>query len=234
MVGVLDSMVIPDDLLTIEQALSDFNADLIVIDTLSDFVNCNVLGNQAVRKALLPLRELADDTNTAVVAIRHLVKAGGGHSLLRGGGSVAITAMARSQLKLFPHPEDKHMRVLVQDKSNLGQLSPSLTFEVVSTDNGAFRLDWHGECDYTAEELGRADRGKPKLEAAMALLLRLLKDGPMNVNTILAEAKGVCSKRTLDEAKKELGVITERKGSGKGHKVYWALPTHCSDDDCNE
>ncbi|KKK50397.1 hypothetical protein LCGC14_3125450 [marine sediment metagenome] len=59
MVGVLDSMVIPDDLLTIEQALSDFNADLIVIDTLSDFVNCNVLGNQAVRKALLPLRELA-------------------------------------------------------------------------------------------------------------------------------------------------------------------------------
>ena len=147
---------------------------------------------------------------------------------------MGITAMARSQLKLFPHPEDKHMRVLCQDKSNLGPLSPSLEFEIVPTSNGSFRLGWHGECDYTAEELSRANRGKPRLEAALALLLRLLKDGPKNVNTIIAEAEGVCSKRTLDEAKKELGIITERRGSGKAHKVYWALPTHCSDGDCKE
>ena len=45
MIGVLDNVAIPDDLDTIEQALSDFNADLIVIDTLNDFLNCNVLGN---------------------------------------------------------------------------------------------------------------------------------------------------------------------------------------------
>ena len=35
----------------------------------------------------------------------------------------------------------------------------------------------------------------------------------------------MCSKRTLDEAKKNLGLVTHRKGKGKDHVVWSALPT---------
>ena len=106
-----------------------------VIDTITDFVSSYLLSNQAVRNALRPLKQLAERTQVAVVMLRHFNKKSSGRSLLRGGGSVAITGIARSQLKLYKHAEDEHLRVLVQDKSNLGPLSPALLFEVVSTDD---------------------------------------------------------------------------------------------------
>lgn len=157
------------------------------------------------------------------MAIRHFVKSGNGHSLLRGGGSVGITAMARSQLKLYKHPDDPHLRVLIQDKSNLGPLSPSLQFEVVPTGNGALWLDWHGQSKMTIEDLERKHKESPKLEAAEKFLVETLADGPKEANWLIEQAKDICSKRTLDEAKKSLDIKTERKGRGKDHKVYWSL-----------
>jgi hypothetical protein len=222
-IGILDSVVIPDDLLTVEKAIREVDATLLVVDTLNDFLNCNVLGNQQVRRALRPLRELAEKTNVAVVALRHFIKHSSGGSLLRGGGSVGITAMARSQLKLVRHPDEPNLRVLAQDKCNLGPLSPSLLFEVVPVGSNAFRLDWHGECDLTIEDLDGKGKGGPILEAAEKLLLEKLADGPKEVNWLVEQAKGVCSKRTLDEAKKSLEVKTVRKGKGRNHKVHWSL-----------
>ena len=69
MVGVLDGVAIPDDadMLRIEKAIQELDAKLIVLDTINDFLNCNLMGNQAVRKALEPLRKLADRSNVAVV-----------------------------------------------------------------------------------------------------------------------------------------------------------------------
>jgi hypothetical protein len=223
-VAILDDVAIPDDVLRIRKAVREIGAGLVVVDTLNDFLNCNVLGNQQVRRALRPLRELAEKADIAVVLLRHLVKSGSGRSLLRGGGSVGITAMARSQLKLFRHPDDPHLRVLVQDKSNLGPLSPSLLFEVVADRSGnAFRLAWRGECRLSVEELEGGRDGSPILEAAEKLLLDKLADGPKEVNWLVAQTKGLCSKRTLDEAKRSLGLKTIRKGNRRDHKIHWSL-----------
>jgi RecA-family ATPase len=200
-VGVLEHIAIPDDMLTVEKAVIELDAKLIVVDSINDFLHCNVLGNQQVRKALEPLRQLADKRNVAVVAIRHFIKSGNGHSLLRGGGSVGITAMARSQLKLYKHPDDPHLRVLIQDKSNLGPISPSLQFEVVPTGNGAFWLDWQGKSKMTIEDLERKHKESPKLEAAEKFLVERLADGPKEANWLLEKAKNVCSKRTLPVCK---------------------------------
>jgi hypothetical protein len=222
LVGVLESIAIPADLLTVEKAVRALDAKLVVVDTLNDFLTVNVLGNQAVRKALRPLRELAGKTNSAVVVLRHFIKSSS-HSLLRGGGSAGITAVARSQLKLYLHPEDPHMRVLIQDKSNLGPLSPPLLFEVGTSESGAVQLAWHGECDFTVEDLERKHRGSPKLEAAQRFLLDRLANTPQEVNVLLEQARGAFSKRTLDEAKRLLGIKTVREGRGKEHKVFWSL-----------
>jgi histone H1/5 len=44
------------------------------------------------------------------------------------------------------------------------------------------------------------------------------------VNWLVEHAQGTCSKRTLDEAKKNLGLATQRKGRRKDQIVSWALP----------
>jgi archaellum biogenesis ATPase FlaH len=222
-VAVLAAVAIPDDVERIEEAIREIGAKLVVVDTISDFLSCHVQSNQPVRKALEPLRELAERTRVAVVMLRHFNKKSSGRSLLRGGGSVAITGVARSQLKLYLHPTDPHMRVLVQDKSNLGPKSPSLQFEIEPADDNQFRLKWHGECQLTAADLEGSKDGRPKLEAAEMFLLKSLANGPKEAGQLLEQAKGICSKRTLDEAKKSLEVVTKRKGKGHGHKAYWAL-----------
>lgn len=241
-IGVLEGVSIPDGLLTVERAIHRLGAKLVVVDTLNDFLLCNVLGNQAVRKALRPLRDLAERTNVAVVVLRHFVKNGSGASLLRGGGSVGITAVARSQLKLFKHPDDPNLRVLIQDKNNLGPHAPSLLFGV-EPEGESFRLDWHGESDLTIEDIEKAGKGCPKLKAAEQFLLDHLASGRKEVNWLLEASRGLCSKRTLDEAKKSLGLQTIREGQGENHTVYWQLPDYSpssetidpdslSEDDC--
>jgi len=232
-IGVFEDVLIPSDLLEIEKAVHEIGAKLIVVDTLTDFVTANLLNNQSVRKALRPLRELAARTNVAVVVIRHLNKSKGSYSLLQGGGSVAITAVARSQLKLYKHPEDDHLRVLVQDKS-IQALPPNLLIEVTSADNDSLKLEWLGETDLTVADLEKSSRGSPKLKAAEDFLFKKLADGPKKVNWLVEESKGQCSERTLHEAKKNLEVKTIRKGKGKNHKVFWQLPTPCKNGDCKE
>jgi hypothetical protein len=223
MVAVMDNVVIPDDMLRIKAAIQKIGAKLLVVDTVNDFLNCNVLGNKAVRDALRPLRELAEQTNVAVVIVRHFNKSPSNNSLHRGGGSVAITAVARSQLKLYKHPDDSHLRVLLQDKSNLGPLSPALVFEVVPVDKSAFRLEWHGETDLTIEDLERKHKSSPRSDAADEFLLDKLADEPKEITWLIEQAKGICSKRTLDDAKKRLELKTIRKGKGRNHKVQWSL-----------
>ena len=218
-------IAIPDDLDQIEKAIRANGAKLLVVDTITDFVNGSEGNNKAVRRALRPLRELAERMQIAVVILRHFTKKASGKSLLRGGGSVAITGVARSQLKLYKHPTDEHLRVLIQDKSNLGELSPALLFEVVTTDDGPFHLECRGETDLTIADLENTKGGGKKLEAAEAFLRQKLADGPKDVNWLIEQAKGICSKRTLDEAKRNLQLVTERKGKGKNHVVSWALPT---------
>ena len=48
-VGIMDAVVIPDDIRTIRKAIKEIDAKLLVVDTLNDFLSCNVSGNQTVR-----------------------------------------------------------------------------------------------------------------------------------------------------------------------------------------
>lgn len=222
-VAVLDDIAIPDDMDKLKKAIRESGARLVVVDTLNDFTNCNVLSNQQVRRALRPLRDLAEELNIAIVLLRHFVKSSSGRSLLRGGGSVGITAMARSQLKVFKHPDDPNLRVVCQDKSNLGPLSPSLLFEVVPDGGKTFHLECHGKCDLTIADLEQKHKGCPTLEAAEPFLLEKLADGKKEVNWLVGQSRGICSKRTLDEAKRNLKIKTVREGKGRDHEVYWIL-----------
>jgi hypothetical protein len=218
-IGMMQDVSLPADIGTIESAIVKLQARLVILDPIMWFLK-NASGEQAVREGLTPLREVAERQNAAVVIVRHLRKNGGGNALYRGMGSIAITAIARSQLLLGGAPQDSHLSVLAQAKSNLGPKSPSLLFE--AGNDG--RIAWHGECDCTADELSATPKNeRPAMEIAKDILLEALAHGEVEATHIEHVAAGRVSLRTLERAKQELGIVSRREGFGPGSKVFWAL-----------
>ncbi len=81
-IAVLDeSMTIPDDLDVIEEAVCKVRAKLFIIDPLMAFLGRDANSDQKVRRALTPLKQLAERTNISVTVIRHLNKRGGRQAL---------------------------------------------------------------------------------------------------------------------------------------------------------
>jgi hypothetical protein len=216
---------LPDDIGRIEKALATTQARLLLIDPLMAFLGCDANGDQKVRKALTPLKALAEKMNCAVVMVRHLTKRGGTHSLYRGSGSIGIVAATRSALLIGKSPDEPNYRVLCQTKNNLGPLAPSLMFEPVDAD-GIVAIEWRGECEYTADDLLAAPSKKEgKLAAAMSFLSTTLECGPVAQPQIKAKAiKEGIAIRTLERAKEVLRLISEREGFGPGSKCFWKLP----------
>ena len=174
-----DGVMIPDGLNDIEIAARRLRAKLLVIDPLTAFLGRNANSDQAVRQALAPLKALAEHIDLATVLVRHLPKGRIQDPLRSGIGSIGIVASARSALLLGKDPIDDNLRVLASYKNNLGHLAPSLRFEPVTADNGAVRVEWRGECVYSANDLLLAKSIKgSQLERATAFLTQVLADGP--------------------------------------------------------
>lgn len=146
---------LPDDLDSIEAAVCQMDAGLVVIDPLMAFLNGNVnsFRDQDVRSALAPLAALAERTGAAVVLVRHLNKASGGHAINRGGGSIGLIGAARSGLLVTRDPDDPERRILASAKSSLGPAPPALVYRLSAADNGAVRLLWDDTSTHTAESL---------------------------------------------------------------------------------
>jgi len=231
-IAVLDeSMIIPDDLDAIEEAVCKVRAKLLIIDPLMAFLGRDANNDQKVRRALMPLKHLAERTNVAVVMIRHLNKRGGRQAMYRGGGSIGITASMRSSLLIAKCPHEPNLRVLAQIKSNLGPLAPSLLFEPVSGPDGIVQIEWRGECDYTPDELlAPPDVNNGRLAEAMAFVTKILAEGRVEQKQIKLEAikKGMAY-RTVERAKELLDVVSEREGFGPGSVCYWRWPTQNTD-----
>lgn len=230
---VIEQAVIPDDLDRIQAAIRQVSARLWVIDPLLCFLRQDANKEQSVRQALMPLREVAEQRNIAVVMVRHLNKSGGRNALYRGTGSIAITAAIRSGFLVAPSPGDPHLRVLCHWKSNLGPTTASLLFEPVSTQDGQVRIEWRGECEYSARELFASPQNDRCVRnLARKVLHELLANGPVEQRAVEEHAieQGL-SWRTVERAKADLGIVSRRKGFGPGSIVYWELPPSKADQE---
>src|SRR5207249_3755859 len=105
---------------------------LIVIDPLMAFLGrgVNASSDPHVRRALHRLKQLAEETQCAVLIIRHLNKSSGLKALYRGGGSIGIIGACRVALLLTRDPADEVYRVLAMNKCNLTARPPSLRFHL--------------------------------------------------------------------------------------------------------
>ena len=205
-------------------------AKLLIIDPLMAFLGQDANSDQKVRRALTPLKRLAERTNISVVMVRHLKREAVGKRCIE----VAVHrdhATMRSSLLIAKCPHEPNLRVLAQIKSNLGPLAPACFFEPVTGPDGVVHIEWRGECDYTPDDLlAPSDAANGRLAEAMAFLTEILKNGPVEQKKVKLEAikKGMAY-RTVERAKELLEIVSERKGWGQGSVCSWRWPTEKED-----
>ena len=209
----------------LEQAVHQTGAQLIVLDPIQAYLGNDVDMHRAneVRPVLKRVAAMAERTGCAVILIGHMNKAQGLKSGYRGLGSIDFRAAARSVLVVGRMKEDPTVRVVAQDKNSLAPEGKSIAFQL----NGGRGFQWKGACDLSVDDVlsggGRLQTKTTQMEEELGRILT----GLVSAEEILNRAKSLgVSERTLMVAKKNLGVISEKRGG----QWYWRLPEQgCKD-----
>lgn len=227
-------------LATIEAAIAQVGAKLVVIDPLMGFLPdaTNVYNDHHIRRVLKPVAALADRAGAALLVIRHHTKGGGNNSKFRGGGSIGITGAARAGIMVAADPSSEDGRcILANVKENLSGKAPALAYTIrmaetgrVGRDGTAVRMpciEWLGETEHRADDLlaaaGTDEETQSAIEEAIDFIRVALAQGPMATTELeqLAKREGI-SGRTLRRARRRMGLVKARDGF-QG-RVTWALP----------
>lgn len=227
--GLEEPPEFPADLVRLQDDITASDARLVVIDPIMSYLGeeINANSDQQVRRALMPLKDLAEETKATIVLVRHLNKMSGGNALYRGGGSIGFVGVARVALIMAKHPEDESRRILAVNKTNLGAMPPSLSFSVVDSGLGAGMVRWEGSSAHTAESILTRevdDDRRSAVDEALGFLQQLLADGPVLSTTVGDAAKGHgIGTDALNKAKRKLGVVSDKAREQHG-KWVWMLP----------
>ena len=194
-------------------------ADLLVIDPLTEFIAAiDTNRDNEVRGVLARLRDIAQRTRCAVLAVRHLNKGAGASAIYRGSGSIAFTGAARFVFTVGQHPDDPSLRAFAMTKCNVAPQLPTLLYRTVSV-GGTARIEWLGPSDLSADQILSPCRDRAR-DVAKEFLTSVLADGPVAANAVLqrAQEEGI-STPTLYRAKQRLNAKSMRTGS----VTEWAL-----------
>lgn len=231
--GYERGIVLPDDIPDLESRVSEFGARLLVVDPLAAHLggDINSHRDQDVRRALAPLARLAEATGCAVVVIAHLNKSAETTVFGRVGGSIGITAAARSIFVTGGDPEDPEgvSRVLVHAKCNLAPLESPQRYAIEGRDTEGIQtsaIRWLGDATgiSVASILGRdSDEERGQLAEAKTFLAVELAEGPVATKELFKRASDVgLSEKTLRRAKSALGV--EARKEGLTGPWFWKMP----------
>ena len=203
----------------LEQTLLQTQAKMLILDPIQAYLGGGMDMNRAneAREMTKKLGILAEKYQCAIVLIGHMNKAGGNKAAYRGMGSIDFFAVARSVLLVGKIEGEPNLRAVVQIKNNLAEFGHPKAFSL--SENG---FTWIGDYEITADEvLGGVVPKANKLEHAKLFLRELSKNNniiPSNEIFDIAEKNNI-SKRTLENAKKELGI----KAKKINNCWYWAL-----------
>lgn len=212
---------------------------LLILDPVISAVAGDSHKNAEVRRALQPLVDVAARVGCAVLGITHLSKGTQGRDPTeRVTGSIAFAALARVVLLATKHENpgpDDPPRLLVRSKSNIGPDDGGISYDLerVEAVMGVWtsRIRWGAVVEGNARALlAKAEavpegEGDSELEDAKAFLASLLSDGPMPTKAVQAEARGAgYAWRTIERAKKALGIESRRDGFGRDGEWKWYLP----------
>lgn len=214
-------------------------AKVIMLDPLAAFLGdgTDSHNDHSVRRALQPLKTLAEQTGAAVLVVRHLNKgAAGTKAIYRSSGSIGFVGAARAAFIVAQDPNDPAMRIMACTKTNLARKPPSLRYEITSTDEGVPFVRWKGPAELSAQMIldgpGRPEseaaeeaRSKSKeREYAGRFLLDTLANGPLAWKEILEIGKEDGQRaRTLERARADVGLVKIIGPEGPA-STKWTLP----------
>ena len=199
----------------IEHAIQSTGARMLVLDPLQAFIGKEADFHRAndIRPLMNKLADVAGRTNCAVIIIGHMNKSVGTKGVYRGLGSIDITAAARSVLMVGRLRDEPAIRVMTQLKNNLAPEGKSIAFEMDET--SGFR--WIGQYDISIDELlnGEKPVEASKLVQAQTVIQDILGGGACLCSQIYkaCDSRGL-SKRTVDTAKRSLGVKSTKQSDG--------------------
>jgi hypothetical protein len=216
------------------------NVTLVIIDPVSAYLGVGKVDSRSatdVRGTLTPLKVLAEELHVAVIGIAHFNKKDDIKSaLLRVSDSIAYVAAARHVYAVLDDPEDKDSKLFVKAKNNLAKDTKALRYGMsvktvghdtkLGVDINAPYIIWHPQhVEITANEAMQAAGGHTAKREAREFLLERLEAGPVNSDDLVEEAKqeGI-AKRTLDRAKKALGVKSRKQQGKTDGPWFWELP----------
>ena len=203
----------------LEEAVIRTKAKLLILDPIQAYLGGDMDMNRAneARDMTKKLAALAEKYQCAIVLVGHMNKAAGNKAAYRGMGSIDFFAVARSVLLVGRVEGEANIRAVVQIKNNLAAFGHPKAFEL--SEDG---FHWLGDYEITADEvLGGIAPKANKLEQAKRLLREVAEtNNAMQSNEIfnLAEEQGI-SRRTLENAKKELSIRAKRINNS----WYWEL-----------
>ena len=226
------------DLAALEETLSrQRDPRLVVIDPISAYLDgTDSHNNSDIRSLLMPLSDLADRLHVAIVIVTHLNKSDSGPALYRSMGSIAFVAAARAAWMVTKDPADPsgERRLLLASKNNLGPEKSGLAFWIQAKpdDHYGAVVAWdptpvHKRVDEVFSEAQRKRDKKGKRDQAAEWLKETLAKGPVPQKEIarLSESEGI-AERTLERAKKGIGVTSSNKGFGADGGWSWIPPDH--------
>lgn len=203
----------------LEQAISETNAKLVILDPIQAYLGASVNMNSAndVRSQIKPLACLAEKYKCAFVLVGHMNKAAGMSALYRGLGSIDIAAAARSVLLVSRVNDNPSIRVMAQIKNSLAPEGEPIAFEF----NKSSGINYIGKYSISVDELLNGTQHSTKTEMAEKMLTELLADGVAKSSNFLkqqADYRNI-SFRTLTDAKKNLGITSFKQGN----TWFWVL-----------
>ena len=203
----------------LEEAIVRTGARLLILDPIQAYLGGGMDMNRAneARDMTKKLGALAEKTKCAIILIGHMNKASGNKAAYRGMGSIDFFAVARSVLLVGRVEGESNTRAVVQIKNNLAAFGHPKAFAL--SEDG---FKWLGDYEITVDEvLGGITPKANKMEQAKQMLRELAETQSAVLSHEIfdrANELGI-SKRTLENAKKELGVQTRKINNA----WYWEL-----------
>jgi putative DNA primase/helicase len=213
---------------------------LIVIDPISSYMGkVDSHKNTDVRSVLEAAGEMASRRRVALLGITHFSKGGGQKAINQFIGSIAFIAAARTAYAVMADPEDETRRLFMPVKNNLAPMGKGLAFRMeqrllpgdIVASSVAFEPEpVAGTADGILAANNDSGADKSARSEAVEFLRETLALGPRAATDIKADAEEAGqSWATIKRAKKQIGVLAERKaesgdGLGRDGRWYWRLP----------
>lgn len=221
-----------------ERALELGDVRLIVIDPPSAYLGTKVdsYKDSDVRRVLMPLSALAQDTGAMILLIVHLNKRTDGGAQQRFSGSTAWTAAPRVGFIVVEDPGTKN-RFMLPVKNNIGDDRLGYQYHIaeklIQCRGDAFKssyIVWDETTSRSVAELlapPKAIRASV-IDDAKAFLEAELVSGPMPVEQLQASAKSAgVSWPSVNRAKKSMPISSTKVGNG------WVWTLLAIKGDCN-